>query len=121
MGPESSPKFIFRQLFDQQLSTDTYLLADGKSGEAVIIDPVFEQAHRDAMPFEELDLRVLYTLHAHVHADLVTGTSMPMLRTGAQIAVSALVGMIGADRNLVAGDEVSFGGRHSRRHAHYAG
>ena len=39
---------IFRQLFDPQSSTYTYLLADRRSREAVLIDPVFEQARRDA-------------------------------------------------------------------------
>ena len=39
---------IFRQLIDPQSSTYTYLLGDRKSAEAVLIDPVFEQAGRDA-------------------------------------------------------------------------
>ena len=47
---------IFRQLVDPQSSTYTYLLADGESGEAVIIDPVFEQMRRDAALIEELGL-----------------------------------------------------------------
>jgi hypothetical protein len=33
---------LFRQLFDQDSSTCTYLLADQSSREAVLIDPVFE-------------------------------------------------------------------------------
>jgi sulfur dioxygenase len=37
---------VFRQLFGRASSTFTYLLADGRSGAAVIIDPVFEQAAR---------------------------------------------------------------------------
>ncbi|MFM7326752.1 MAG: MBL fold metallo-hydrolase, partial [Nodosilinea sp.] len=38
---------IFRQLFDADSATYTYLLADPISGEAVLIDPVFEQYRRD--------------------------------------------------------------------------
>jgi rhodanese-related sulfurtransferase len=38
---------IFRQLFDPQSSTYTYLLADSLTREAVPIDPVFEHARRD--------------------------------------------------------------------------
>jgi glyoxylase-like metal-dependent hydrolase (beta-lactamase superfamily II) len=38
---------IFRQLFDPQSSTYTYLLADSASREAVLIDPVFEQVRRE--------------------------------------------------------------------------
>lgn len=102
---------IFRQLFDQQSATYTYLLADRKSSEAVIIDPVFEQARRDAALVEELGLRLLYTLDTHVHADHVTGASMLKRRVGAQIAVSAASGVTGADRCLIEGDEVAFGER----------
>ncbi len=64
---------IFRQLFDPQSSTYTYLLADGKSRMAVIIDPVFEQVRRDAALIAELDLKLLYSLETHIHADHVTG------------------------------------------------
>ena len=49
---------IFRQLFDPQSSTYTYLLADQASREAVLIDPVFEQARRDAALIEELGLKL---------------------------------------------------------------
>ena len=64
---------VFRQLFDPSSSTYTYLLADPKSGEAVIIDPVFEQVRRDAALIDELGLKLLYSLETHVHADHVTG------------------------------------------------
>ncbi len=38
---------LFHQLFDPQSSTYTYFLADADAGEAVLIDPVYEQARRD--------------------------------------------------------------------------
>ena len=47
---------IFRQLFDTQSSTYTYLLADEASGEALLVDPVFEQARRDAALRQARDL-----------------------------------------------------------------
>ena len=47
---------IFRQLFDQQSSTYTYLLGDSQAHEAVLIDPVFEQLGRDRALLEELGL-----------------------------------------------------------------
>ncbi len=64
---------IFRQLFDPQSSTYTYLLGDEESRQAVLIDPVFEQVRREAALIEELGLELLYTLDTHVHADHVTG------------------------------------------------
>ena len=47
---------IFRQLFDAPSSTYTYLLGDSRSKEALLIDPVFEQVHRDAALLGELGL-----------------------------------------------------------------
>lgn len=35
--------YLFRQLFDPESSTFTYLLADADSREAILIDPVLEQ------------------------------------------------------------------------------
>jgi glyoxylase-like metal-dependent hydrolase (beta-lactamase superfamily II)/rhodanese-related sulfurtransferase len=102
--------FIFRQLFDTTSSTYTYLLAS--DGEAVLIDPVFEQVRRDAALLRELDLRLVATLDTHVHADHVTGAWLLKQRLGSQIAVSAAAGAAGADRPLQQGDRVNFGGRH---------
>lgn len=44
----ASPSLIFRQLFEKESCTYTYLLADPVSREAIIIDPVVETAERDA-------------------------------------------------------------------------
>jgi glyoxylase-like metal-dependent hydrolase (beta-lactamase superfamily II)/rhodanese-related sulfurtransferase len=102
---------VFRQLFDPQSSTYTYLLGDSASGAAVIIDPVFEQVRRDAALVGELGLRLVYTLETHVHADHVTSASLLKQRTGCRIALSAKGGAQGADRYLVHDDTISFGGR----------
>ena len=56
---------LFRQLFDQQSSTYTYLLADEASRDALLIDPVFEQARRDVALIEELGPKYLLTKGAH--------------------------------------------------------
>lgn len=102
---------VFRQLFDPPSSTYTYLLADGGSGAAVIIDPVFEQVRRDAALIEELGLRLLYALETHVHADHVTSAWLLKQRTGCRIALAAKSGAEGADRYLVQDDVVAFGER----------
>jgi glyoxylase-like metal-dependent hydrolase (beta-lactamase superfamily II)/rhodanese-related sulfurtransferase len=102
---------IFRQLFDPPSSTYTYVLADGRSGAAVIIDPVFEQVRRDAALIDELGLKLLYALETHVHADHVTGAWLLKQRTGCRIALSADSGAEGADRYLVQDDVVAFGDR----------
>ncbi len=103
---------IFRQLFDSQSSTYSYLLGDRESGEAVLIDPVFEQVRRDAALVSELGLTLRWTLETHVHADHVTGAWLMAQRKGSKISLSAASGAEGADRYLEDGDWVDFGGRH---------
>ncbi len=103
---------IFRQLFDPQSSTYSYLLGEPRSREAVLIDPVFEHARRDAALVRELDLKLKATLETHVHADHVTGAWLLKRQFGAAIMLAAAGGTTGADRGLVHGDRVHFGDRH---------
>jgi glyoxylase-like metal-dependent hydrolase (beta-lactamase superfamily II)/rhodanese-related sulfurtransferase len=102
---------VFRQLFDPTSSTYTYVLGDSVSGEAVLIDPVFEQVRRDAALVSELGLRLLWTLETHVHADHVTGAWLLKSRLGSRIALAEASGAVGADRLLKDGDRISFGKR----------
>jgi len=102
---------IFRQLFDPQSSTYTYLLADSLTREAVLIDPVFEHARRDGALIEELGLKLGHTLETHVHADHVTGAWLLKRRFGSAIALSKDSGAQGADRYLAEGESVAFGRR----------
>ncbi len=103
---------IFRQLFDATSSTYTYLLGDLRSGECVLIDPVFEQAQRDAALIGELGLALRWTLETHVHADHVTGAWLLRQRLGSRIALAAAAQASGADRALVHGERIAFGPRH---------
>ncbi len=102
---------IFRQLFDPTSSTYTYLLGDSATGEAVLIDPVFEQVRRDTALVSELGLKLLWTLETHVHADHVTGAWLIKQRLGSGIALAEAAGAAGADRLLKDGDRVAFGKR----------
>ena len=100
---------IFRQLFDQVSSTYTYLLADERTREAVLIDSVFEQHARDAALIRELELALLCTLDTHCHADHVTGAWLMRAAFGGQLALAAVYGAENVDRPLAHGDAVQFG------------
>src|SRR5689334_15920304 len=102
---------IFRQLFDPASSTYTYLLGDEPTREAILIDPVFEQARRDAALVHELGLHLRATLDTHVHADHVTGAWLLKQMLGSRIAISAQSGAQGADIALVDADSLWFGSR----------
>ena len=103
---------IFRQLFDQESSTYTYLLGDERSREAIIIDSVFEESRRDRALLEELGLRLVRTIDTHCHADHVTGAWLLKQHTGCEICVSADAGIEGADVYLKHRDRIPFGVRY---------
>jgi len=103
---------IFRQMFDPESSTYTYFLADPETREAVLIDPVYEQVLRDTALLEELDIKLLYSLETHVHADHVTGAWALKQRTGSKIALSEASSAEGADQYLKHGDKIEFGNRY---------
>lgn len=63
---------IFRQLFERESSTYTYLLAARPGGEALLIDPVKEEVPKYLQLIAELDLRLVFAVDTHVHADHVT-------------------------------------------------
>ena len=102
---------IFRQLFDPQSSTYTYLLADGKTLDGVIIDSVWEQVPRDGALIRELGVKLLYAIETHVHADHVTGASLLKREFGCKVALSAESGAEGADDYLKDCDRIAFGRR----------
>ena len=64
---------IFRQLFDANSGTYTYLLASRRGGEALIVDPVLEKVDRYLSLIRELDLRLVKAVDTHLHADHITG------------------------------------------------
>lgn len=100
---------LFRQLFDADTSTYTYLLADERTREAVLIDPVIGQVERDLELLRELDLRLVYALDTHVHADHITALASLRDATGCETVVSAKAGVICQDVSVRDGDRLRFG------------
>ncbi len=73
---------IFRQLFDSESSTYTYVLASGVGREALIIDPVKQQVDQYLSLIGDLDLKLVRAIDTHTHADHITGLGDLRDRTG---------------------------------------
>jgi sulfur dioxygenase len=66
-------KYFLRQLFDRTTCTYTYIFACKKTQKAILIDSVLEQVDRDLKLLNELNLKLIYTVDTHIHADHITG------------------------------------------------
>ncbi len=64
---------IFKQLFEPDSCTYTYLLGCEETGQTVLIDPVIDTVERDLGVIHSLALKPTYTLETHIHADHLTG------------------------------------------------
>ena len=103
---------IFRQLFDRESCTYTYLLADDATGDAILIDPVRELIDRDLQILAELGLTLRYTLETHVHADHVTASGLLRQKLGSKSVLSARGGAPCVDVAVEDGDTIRFGRHH---------
>ncbi|XP_046648781.1 persulfide dioxygenase ETHE1, mitochondrial-like isoform X1 [Daphnia pulicaria] len=104
-----SEDFFFKQLFDRVSCTYSYLLADVKSKEAVLIDPVIDLAERDAKVVDNLGLKLKYSVNTHMHADHITGSGvLKKLLVGSQSVISKASQAL-ADKYVEHGDIIEFG------------
>lgn len=100
---------IFRQLFDPETSTYTYLIADPETKEAILVDPVIEQVDRDLKLLQELDLTLRYCMETHIHADHITGTGKLREHTGCSGVAPKESGVACADIKCSDGDRFTIG------------
>ncbi|MEM9002894.1 MAG: MBL fold metallo-hydrolase [Cyanobacteria bacterium P01_F01_bin.86] len=100
---------LFRQLFDPESSTCTYLIADLATQEAVLVDPVLDQVDRDLQLLRELGLTLRYCLETHIHADHVTGTDQLRKLTGCLGVLPEHAQAACADMHLKDGEKLELG------------
>lgn len=100
---------LFRQLYDQETSTYTYLIADTDTKEAILVDPVLEQVERDRKLLQELGLTLRYCLETHIHADHITGTDKLRQMTGCLGIVPEHAQASCADRHIKDGETLQLG------------
>jgi len=103
-------RLVFRQLFDRESCTYTYLLGDAETRDAVLIDPVFELAERDKKLVDELGLELKFGLNSHIHADHISGSGLLKKLYGDSLQ-SIISQASGADADIKVnhGDLISFG------------
>ncbi len=87
---------LFRQFFDRDSSTYTYLLAASAGADCLIVDPVRECVREYLRAVSELDLRLIAALDTHIHADHITGIGLLADRTGCAPRLPAVCGVEGA-------------------------
>jgi glyoxylase-like metal-dependent hydrolase (beta-lactamase superfamily II) len=88
---------IFKQLFDSDTSTYTYLLGCESSRKAILIDTVATQIDSYLTLLKELNLTLIYTLETHVHADHVTAAGILREKAGSKSVVHRDAGAMCAD------------------------
>jgi glyoxylase-like metal-dependent hydrolase (beta-lactamase superfamily II)/rhodanese-related sulfurtransferase len=102
------------QLFDPESCTYTYVLFDAATREALIIDPVEEQIERDLRVLEEHELRLMWSVETHAHADHITSAGRLAEHAGARTAAPAGCGITTAAVQLTDGDVLRFGAEEIR-------
>ena len=100
---------LFRQFFDQETSTYTYLIADSKTKEAILVDPVLEQVERDYKLLNELELMLKFCLETHIHADHITGAGELRKLTSCQGIVPVNAQVECADLHIKDGEVIWIG------------
>ncbi|KAF8675774.1 hypothetical protein HU200_047261 [Digitaria exilis] len=117
-------RLLFRQLFEKESSTYTYLLADVADPDkpavvspvlpvlgilGLLIDPVDKTVDRDLNLIKELGLKLVYAMNTHVHADHVTGTGLIKTKLPGVKSVISRASRAKADHFVDHGDKIHFG------------
>ena len=100
---------IFRQLFEPDTSTYSYLLGCESTGRAVLIDPVLSEVEGYITLLADLNLSLVYTMETHVHADHVTGSGLLRDRVGSKSVVYRDAGTLCPDLLVSDGVELQVG------------
>lgn len=100
---------IFRQLFEPDTCTYTYLLGCEGTRKAMLIDPVASEVDRYIDLFQDLQLELYYTLETHVHADHITGSGLLREKLGSKSIVHRDAGALCADLQVTDGVNLQLG------------
>lgn len=100
---------IFKQLFETETSTYSYLLGCERTKRALIIDPVASEIDDYIELLQSLNLKLIYTMETHVHADHVTGAGLLREQLGSKSVVHRDAGAMCADLLVTDGVNLQVG------------
>lgn len=100
---------IFRQLFERESSTYTYLIACQQTRTAALIDTVKEEVPKYLQLLKELNLQLAFVLDTHTHADHVTGAGDLRDATGCKTLLGEKSNSACASQPLRDGDQIEIG------------
>ena len=88
---------MFKQFFEPQSSTYTYLIGCDKTRQAVLIDPVASEVDTYIAELQAAGYKLVYTMETHVHADHVTGADLMRQKVGSKSVVHRDAGAMCGD------------------------
>lgn len=100
---------IFRQLFERESSTYTYLIACAETRAAALIDTVKTEVPKYLQLLDELNLTLVYALDTHTHADHITGAGALRDATGCTTLLAKEAKSACVSQGLCDGQEITLG------------
>lgn len=100
---------LFKQFFEPDTCTYTYLLGCEETKQAVLIDPVESELDKYLTELKSMQLSLVYTLETHVHADHVTAANSLRKATGSKSVVHRDAGAVCGDLLVSDGEHINVG------------
>ena len=100
---------IFKQFFDEQSSTYTYIIGSEKNKESLIIDSVIENVDEYINFLNQNNLKLLFALDTHIHADHISGMSLLNEKTGCKLIMGEHTTAEGLTKKLQNNEEFRVG------------
>ena len=101
---------ILRQFFHAPSCSYTYLIANRRGGEAVLIDPVLADVDRYVRLLAKLKMRLVTAIDTHLHADRYSGLAALRERTACVAAMSERTACQFASLRLADGETIAIDG-----------
>ena len=100
---------IFKQFYDEQSSTYTYIIGSEKNKESLIIDSVADNVDEYLDFLNQYELKLLFALDTHIHADHISGMSLLHDKTGCKLIMGEHTTAEGLTRKLQNNEEFRVG------------